>query len=48
MQNFLSELFIMMLRDAALNGAETQIFIKPGLITGDKIQPKLTNWPDAI
>ncbi|WP_259395135.1 contractile injection system protein, VgrG/Pvc8 family [Pseudoalteromonas sp. SR43-5] len=31
-----------------LKGAETQIFIKPGLITGDKIQPKLTNWPDAI
>jgi len=31
-----------------LKGAETQIFIRPGLITGDKIQPKLTNWPDAI
>ncbi len=29
----------MMLEDAALNGAGTQIFIKPGLITGDKIQP---------
>ena len=38
----------MMLRNAALNGIETQIFIKPGLIAGDKIQPKLTNWPDAI
>jgi len=31
-----------------LKGTETQIFITPGLITGNKIQPKLTNWPDAI
>ena len=45
---FLSKLFTKRLRGAALNGAEAQIFIKPGLITGEKIKPKLTNWPDAI
>ena len=47
-KNILNELFTKRFRGAALNGTETQIFIKPGLITGDKIKPKLTNWPDAI
>jgi len=31
-----------------LQGNNTQIFVKPGLITGDQIKPRLTNWEDVI
>ncbi|MCJ8351195.1 hypothetical protein [Moritella sp.] len=31
-----------------LQGNNTQIFVKPKLITGDQIKPQLTNWEDAI
>jgi hypothetical protein len=31
-----------------LQGNNTQILVKPKLITGDQIKPRLTNWKDAI
>ncbi len=31
-----------------LQGGNTQLFVKPKLITGDQIKPRLTNWKDAI